>query len=56
MSQIPFFQKEMVTPGVPAFLRAMAPGLPMARQGLAKWIVSPANPFTALRRFFPATG
>lgn len=39
--------KEEVTPGVPAFLPPMAPGLPMNRLGLAKWIVSPDNPLTA---------
>ena len=39
--------KEKVTPGVPAFLPPMAPGLPMNRLGLAKWIVDPGNPLTA---------
>ena len=39
--------KDKVTAGVPAFLPPMAPGLPMNRLGLAKWIVSPANPLTA---------
>ncbi len=39
--------KEKVTAGVPAFLPPMAPGLPMNRLGLAKWIVSPGNPLTA---------
>jgi hypothetical protein len=39
--------KEKVSAGVPAFLPPMAPGLPMNRLGLAKWIVSPSNPFTA---------
>ncbi len=39
--------KEKVSPGVPAFLPPMAPGLPMNRLGLAKWIVSPGNPLTA---------
>jgi hypothetical protein len=31
--------KEKVTANVPAFLPPMAPGLPMNRLGLAKWIV-----------------
>jgi hypothetical protein len=39
--------KEKVSAGVPAFLPPMAPGLPMNRLGLAKWIVSPSNPLTA---------
>ena len=39
--------KEKVTAGVPAVLPPMAPGLPMNRLGLAKWIVNPANPLTA---------
>ena len=39
--------KDKVTAGVPAFLPPMAPGLPMNRLGLAKWIVSPGNPLTA---------
>jgi len=39
--------KDKVTPGVPAVLPPMAPGLPMNRLGLAKWIVSPGNPLTA---------
>ncbi len=39
--------KEEVTAGTPAFLPPMAPGLPMNRLGLAKWIVSPTNPLTA---------
>ncbi len=39
--------KDKVTPGVPAVLPPMAPGLPMNRLGLAKWIVSPANPLAA---------
>ena len=39
--------KDKVTAGVPAFLPPMAPGLPMNRLGLAKWIVNPANPLTA---------
>ena len=38
---------EKVTPGVPAFLPPMPPGLPMNRLGLAKWLVDPANPLTA---------
>jgi hypothetical protein len=40
-------RKEEVTPGTPAFLPPMAPGLPMNRLGLAEWIVSPTNPLTA---------
>lgn len=36
-----------VEPGVPAALHALDPGLPASRLGLAKWIVSPANPLTA---------
>ena len=39
--------KDKVTAGVPAFLPPMAPGLPVNRLGLAKWIVSPGNPLTA---------
>ena len=39
--------KDKVMAGVPAFLPPMAPGLPMNRLGLAKWVVSPANPLTA---------
>ncbi len=39
--------KDKVTPGVPAVLPPMAPGLPMNRLGLAKWIVSSGNPLTA---------
>ncbi len=39
--------KEKVSAGTPAFLPPMAPGLPMNRLGLAKWIVSPTNPLTA---------
>jgi hypothetical protein len=39
--------KDKVTAGVPAFLPPMAPGLPMNRLGLAKWIVDPANPLAA---------
>jgi hypothetical protein len=39
--------KDKVTAGVPAFLPPMAPGLPMNRLGLAKWLVSPGNPLTA---------
>ena len=33
--------KDKVTANVPAFLPPMAPGLPMNRLGLAKWIVDP---------------
>jgi hypothetical protein len=39
--------KDKVSAGVPAFLPPMAPGLPMNRLGLAKWIVDPKNPLTA---------
>jgi hypothetical protein len=39
--------KDKVTPGVPSVLPPMAPGLPMNRLGLAKWIVSPRNPLAA---------
>jgi len=39
--------KEKVTAGVPAFLPPMAPGLPMNRLGLAKWLVGPGNPLAA---------
>ena len=39
--------KDKVAPGVPSVLPPMAPGLPMNRLGLAKWIVSPANPLAA---------
>ncbi len=38
---------EQVTPGVPAFLPELAPGDPVNRLGLARWLVSPANPLTA---------
>ena len=39
--------KDKVTANVPSFLPPMAPGLPMNRLGLAKWLVSPNNPLTA---------
>ena len=39
--------QDKVAAGVPAFLPPMAPGLPMNRLGLAKWLVSPGNPLTA---------
>jgi hypothetical protein len=39
--------KEPVTPGIPAFLPGLPPGAPTNRLGLAKWLVSPANPLTA---------
>ena len=39
--------KEKVTPSTPSVLPPMAPGLPMNRLGLAKWIVSPGNPLAA---------
>ncbi len=39
--------KDKVTANVPAVLPPMAPGLPMNRLGLAKWLVNPANPLAA---------
>ncbi len=39
--------KDKVTANVPAFLPPMAPGLPMNRLGLAKWLVDPRNPLPA---------
>ena len=38
---------EVVTPGVPSVLPAMAKDLPVNRLGLAKWLVDPAHPLTA---------
>lgn len=38
---------EVVTPGVPAVLPAMAKDLPVNRLGLAKWLIDPAHPLTA---------
>ncbi len=38
---------EVVTPGIPAVLPAMAKDLPVNRLGLAKWLVDPANPLPA---------
>lgn len=38
---------QVVTPGVPASLHAMAPGSPENRLGLARWLVAPENPLTA---------
>jgi hypothetical protein len=38
---------EVVTPGVPAVLPAMAQDLPENRLGLAKWLVDPGHPLTA---------
>ena len=38
---------EVVTPGVPAVLPAMAKDLPVNRLGLAKWLVDPGHPLTA---------
>ncbi|MBY0505076.1 MAG: DUF1553 domain-containing protein [Bryobacteraceae bacterium] len=38
---------EAVTPGVPAVLPPLPPGLPNNRLGLARWIVSPENPLLA---------
>jgi hypothetical protein len=39
--------KDKVTANTPAVLPPMAPGLPMNRLGLAKWLVSPNNPLPA---------
>ena len=39
--------KDKVTANVPAFLPPMAPGLPMNRLGLARWLVDPRNPLPA---------
>jgi hypothetical protein len=39
--------KDEVTANTPAVLPPMAPGLPMNRLGLAKWLVDPKNPLTA---------
>ena len=41
--------KDKVTANVPAFLPPMAPGLPMNRLGLAKWIVDRGNPLHRAR-------
>ncbi|MGE0143983.1 MAG: DUF1549 and DUF1553 domain-containing protein [Planctomycetota bacterium] len=38
---------DTVEPGTPAFLHEFDPSLPRNRLGLAKWIVSPANPLVA---------
>ena len=38
---------EVVTPGVPAVLPALAKDLPAYRLGLAKWLVDPGHPLTA---------
>jgi hypothetical protein len=38
---------EKVTAATPAALPAMAPGAPLNRLGLARWLVSPENPLTA---------
>ncbi len=37
---------EAVTPGTPAVLPSMAPGLPKNRLGLARWLVADDNPLT----------
>ena len=39
--------KDKVSANVPAFLPPMAPGLPMNRLGLARWLVDPRNPLPA---------
>jgi hypothetical protein len=38
---------EQVQPGVPAVLHPLPEGVPNNRLGLARWLVSPANPLTA---------
>jgi hypothetical protein len=38
---------EVVTPGTPAFLPPLPPGMPANRLALAKWLVSPSHPLTA---------
>ena len=38
---------EKVTPGVPAVLPPLPPGVPNNRLGFAKWLVDPSNPLTA---------
>jgi len=38
---------QKVTPGVPGMLPQLGPDEPANRLGLAKWLVSPANPLTA---------
>lgn len=38
---------EKVTPGTPAVLPPLPPGVPANRLGLAKWLVDPSNPLTA---------
>src|SRR5262249_33576021 len=38
---------EKVTPGTPAFLPPLAPGAPLNRLTLAKWLVDLGNPLTA---------
>jgi hypothetical protein len=38
---------EKVTPGVPASLLPLPPGVPNNRLGFARWLVDPANPLTA---------
>jgi hypothetical protein len=38
---------DKVTPGVPASLPPLPPGLPNNRLGLALWLVEPSNPLTA---------
>ncbi len=38
---------EKVTPGVPAILPSLPPGVPNNRLGYARWLVSPTNPLTA---------
>ncbi|MEX0679177.1 MAG: DUF1553 domain-containing protein [Pirellulales bacterium] len=38
---------EKVSPGVPASLHPLAPGVPQDRLAFARWLVDPANPLTA---------
>jgi hypothetical protein len=38
---------DRVTPGVPASLPRLPPGLPNNRLGFARWLVDPSNPLTA---------
>jgi len=38
---------ERVTPGIPAIMPPLPPGLPANRLALAKWLVNPSHPLTA---------